>query len=168
MNEPYHGHEDSAHEAHGRGVKQVAVPNPSTKSAERKALQHKRWFRKAMKWRTGCEGRISLLKRRHGTPCLHGHRHIPRGVLQHPIQPQGREDEVNPLDFLAPVCLRPAAAGGYRQSAALRVGEQTCQFRLGRRPCALGRVRGRHDQNNSATPAVSSTMRSASWTIGAS
>jgi IS5 family transposase len=53
-------------EAHGRGVKQVAVPNLSTKSAERKALQHKRWFRKAMKWRTGCEGRISLLKRRHG------------------------------------------------------------------------------------------------------
>jgi IS5 family transposase len=53
-------------EAHSRGVKQVAVPNLSTKSAERKALQHKRWFRKAMKWRTGCEGRISLLKRRHG------------------------------------------------------------------------------------------------------
>ena len=53
-------------EAHGRGVKRVAVPNLSTKSAERKALQHKRWFRNALKWRTGCEGRISLLKRRHG------------------------------------------------------------------------------------------------------
>jgi IS5 family transposase len=53
-------------EAHCRGVKQVAVPNLSTKSTEREALQHKRWFRKAMKWRTGCEGRISLLKRRHG------------------------------------------------------------------------------------------------------
>jgi IS5 family transposase len=53
-------------EAHSRGVKQVAVPYLSTKSAERKALQHTRWFRKAMKWRTGCEGRISLLKRRHG------------------------------------------------------------------------------------------------------
>jgi IS5 family transposase len=53
-------------EAHGRGVKQVAVSNLSTKSAERKALQHTRWFRKAMKWRTGCEGRISVLKRRHG------------------------------------------------------------------------------------------------------
>jgi transposase, IS5 family len=53
-------------EAHRRGVKHVAVPNLSTKSTERKALQHKRWFRKAMKWRTGCEGRISLLKRRHG------------------------------------------------------------------------------------------------------
>ena len=53
-------------EAHGRGVKRVAVPNLSTKSAERKALQHKRWFRNALRWRTGCEGRISLLKRRHG------------------------------------------------------------------------------------------------------
>jgi transposase, IS5 family len=52
--------------AHERGVKRVAIPNLSTKSMERKALQKKRWFRKAQKWRTGCEGRISLLKRRHG------------------------------------------------------------------------------------------------------
>jgi len=28
-------------------------------------LQKKRWFRRAQKWRTWCEGRISLLKRRH-------------------------------------------------------------------------------------------------------
>jgi IS5 family transposase len=33
---------------------------------ERRATQKKRWFRNAQKWRTGCEGRISLLKRRHG------------------------------------------------------------------------------------------------------
>jgi transposase, IS5 family len=52
--------------AHARGVKRVAIPNRSTKSAERKQLEKKRWFRKAQKWRTGCEGRISLLKRRHG------------------------------------------------------------------------------------------------------
>jgi IS5 family transposase len=52
--------------AYARGVKRVAIPNLSTKSAERKALQKKPWFRTAMKWRTGCEGRISLLKRRHG------------------------------------------------------------------------------------------------------
>jgi hypothetical protein len=38
----------------------------SRSEPERETLQHKRWFRKAMKWRTGCEGRISLLKRRHG------------------------------------------------------------------------------------------------------
>jgi IS5 family transposase len=52
--------------AHERGVKRVAIPNLGTKSEERRALQKKRWFRKAQKWRTGCEGRISLLKRRHG------------------------------------------------------------------------------------------------------
>lgn len=52
--------------AHARGVKRVAIPNRSTKSKDRKQLQKKRWFRKAQKWRTGSEGRISLLKRRHG------------------------------------------------------------------------------------------------------
>jgi IS5 family transposase len=52
--------------AQARGVKRVAIPNRSTKSAQRKKLEKKRWFRNAQKWRTGCEGRISLLKRRHG------------------------------------------------------------------------------------------------------
>ena len=53
-------------DARERGVKRVAIPNLGTKSTERRALQKKRWFRNAQKWRTGCEGRISLLKRRHG------------------------------------------------------------------------------------------------------
>jgi IS5 family transposase len=48
------------------GVKWVAVPSQPAKSEQRKQRQKKRWFRKAQKWRTGCEGRISLLKRRHG------------------------------------------------------------------------------------------------------
>jgi IS5 family transposase len=48
------------------GAKRIAIPNRSTRSAERKRLQKKRWFRNAQKWRTGSEGRISLLKRRHG------------------------------------------------------------------------------------------------------
>jgi IS5 family transposase len=52
--------------AHAGGVKRVAIPNRSTKSAQRKRLQKKRWFRNAQKWRTGSEGRISILKRRHG------------------------------------------------------------------------------------------------------
>jgi IS5 family transposase len=52
--------------AHSQGVRRVAIPNRSTKSVERKKLEKKRWFRNAQKWRTGCEGRISLLKRRHG------------------------------------------------------------------------------------------------------
>jgi IS5 family transposase len=53
-------------EAKQHGVKQVSVPNRSTKSAERRRHQKQRWFKKGQKWRTGCEGRISLLKRRHG------------------------------------------------------------------------------------------------------
>jgi transposase, IS5 family len=52
--------------ATGMGVKRVSVPNRSTKSRQRKLEQKKRWFKQAQKWRTGCEGRISLLKRRHG------------------------------------------------------------------------------------------------------
>jgi IS5 family transposase len=48
------------------GVKWVAVPSQSTKSPQRKQRQKKRWFKAAMRWRTGCEGRISVLKRRHG------------------------------------------------------------------------------------------------------
>jgi len=52
--------------AHERGVKRVCIPNRSTKSAERKREQKKRWFKQGQRWRTGCEGRISVLKRRHG------------------------------------------------------------------------------------------------------
>lgn len=49
-----------------QGVKWVAVPNRSTTSVERKQMEKRRWFKKAQRWRTGCEGRISVLKRRHG------------------------------------------------------------------------------------------------------
>jgi transposase, IS5 family len=52
--------------ATARGVKRVCIPNRSTKSPERKREQKKRWFRNGQKWRTGCEGRISVVKRRHG------------------------------------------------------------------------------------------------------
>jgi transposase, IS5 family len=48
------------------GVKYVSVPNRSTRSAARRKLEKQRWFKQGQKWRTGCEGRISVLKRRHG------------------------------------------------------------------------------------------------------
>jgi IS5 family transposase len=51
---------------HAMGVKRVSIPNHFTKSNERRRQQKQRWFRKGQKWRTGCEGRISVLKRRHG------------------------------------------------------------------------------------------------------
>ncbi len=53
-------------QAQEMGVKRVSIPNHSTKSRERRRYQKQRWFRKGQKWRTGCEGRISVLKRRHG------------------------------------------------------------------------------------------------------
>jgi hypothetical protein len=52
--------------ARARGVKRACIPNRNTKSVARKREQRKRWFRNGQKWRTGCEGRISVAKRRHG------------------------------------------------------------------------------------------------------
>jgi transposase, IS5 family len=52
--------------AHALGVKQVSIPNRSTRSEARRKLEKQRWFKKGQKWRTGCEGRISVVKRRHG------------------------------------------------------------------------------------------------------
>src|SRR5437879_8586069 len=48
------------------GVARVAVPSRGSRSLERKEVQKQRWFRAGQRWRTGCEGRISVLKRRHG------------------------------------------------------------------------------------------------------
>jgi IS5 family transposase len=48
------------------GVKTVSVPNRSTRSEQRRCHQKKRSFKEGQRWRTGCEGRISVLKRRHG------------------------------------------------------------------------------------------------------
>jgi IS5 family transposase len=53
-------------ENQGMGVTRVAVPSRNSKSSERRKLQKTRWFRAGQRWRTGCEGRISVLKRRHG------------------------------------------------------------------------------------------------------
>jgi hypothetical protein len=49
-----------------KNAARVCIPNRSTKSPERKREQKKRWFRNGQKWRTGCEGRVSVVKRRHG------------------------------------------------------------------------------------------------------
>ena len=60
----YSGRNEAA--AKAMGVKRVCIPNRASKSPERKREQKKRWFRNGQKWRTGCEGRISVVKRRHG------------------------------------------------------------------------------------------------------
>ena len=48
------------------GVDYISIPNRSTRSEQRRKLEKRPWFKKAQRWRTGCEGRISVLKRRHG------------------------------------------------------------------------------------------------------
>ena len=48
------------------GVKRISIPSSGTPGKQRQAKQKMRWFKKLQKWRTGCEGRISVLKRRHG------------------------------------------------------------------------------------------------------
>jgi IS5 family transposase len=54
------------------GVKNVSIPNRQTRSEQRRKHQKKRSFRNGQRWRTGCEGRISVLKRRHGlNRCLY-------------------------------------------------------------------------------------------------
>lgn len=49
-----------------RGVRRVVLPRPGPKTPARRAYERQRWFRRGQRWRVGCEGRISVLKRRHG------------------------------------------------------------------------------------------------------
>lgn len=49
-----------------RGVRRVILPRRGPKSPARRAHERQRWFRRGQRWRVGCEGRISVLKRRHG------------------------------------------------------------------------------------------------------
>ena len=48
------------------GVKTVAIPRKGKPSAARREAEHRRGFRRLVKWRTGCEGRISHLKHGYG------------------------------------------------------------------------------------------------------
>ena len=55
-----------------KGIQRISVPNRNTRSETRRQKQKQRWFKKGQRWRTGCEGRISVLKRRHGLDrCLY-------------------------------------------------------------------------------------------------
>ena len=48
------------------GVKHVVIPRKGKPSQARRAKEHRRAFRRTIKWRTGSEGRISYLKRGYG------------------------------------------------------------------------------------------------------
>src|ERR687898_3478536 len=49
-----------------RGVRRVILPRTGRKTSARHAHERQRWFRRGQRWRVGCEGRISVIKRRHG------------------------------------------------------------------------------------------------------
>jgi IS5 family transposase len=49
-----------------RGVRRVILPRAGRKTPARRAHERQRWFRRGQRWRVGCEGRISVIKRRHG------------------------------------------------------------------------------------------------------
>ena len=48
------------------GVSYVAIPRKGKPSQARRQVEHRRAFQEKVKWRTGCEGRISHLKRTYG------------------------------------------------------------------------------------------------------
>jgi len=51
---------------HDLGVKTVVIPRKGRPSQTRRTVEHRRSFRRTVKWRTGCEGRIAALKRGYG------------------------------------------------------------------------------------------------------
>jgi IS5 family transposase len=59
--------------AQALGVKYVSIPNRNTRSEQRRRWEKQRWFKQGQKWRTGCEGRISVIKRRHGLARYRSH-----------------------------------------------------------------------------------------------
>ncbi|SNR83274.1 ISNCY family transposase [Blastococcus mobilis] len=53
-------------ELHELGIRTVVIPRKSNPGKARQSVEHRPAFRKTIKWRTGCEGRISSLKRGYG------------------------------------------------------------------------------------------------------
>jgi len=49
-----------------RGVGNVVIPRKGKPAQGRRDVEHGRTFRRHVKWRTGCEGRVSSLKRQYG------------------------------------------------------------------------------------------------------
>jgi IS5 family transposase len=58
--------------AKAMGVHRIVLPKPGHRSAARKQHERQRWFRRGRRYHQGVEGRISVLKRRHGLDrCLY-------------------------------------------------------------------------------------------------
>lgn len=88
------GVHSAANERHAtaQGVAQVVLPKPGAKSAKRVAHEQQRWFRRGHDWRSGIEGRISGLKRRHKLDRCRNHgtdgmeRWVGWGIIAHDLR----------------------------------------------------------------------------------
>lgn len=74
--------DDNEAQATTMGVKRIVLPKPGSKSEERRRHERRSWFRRGRRWHAGVEGRISVLKRKHGLRrCLdHGRAGFERWV----------------------------------------------------------------------------------------
>jgi IS5 family transposase len=81
--------------AHQLGVKRVVLPKRGAKDDARRRFEQQSWFRRARRWQAGVEGRISVLKRKHGLRrCLnHGDQGFARwvgwGIFAHNLGQMG-------------------------------------------------------------------------------
>jgi IS5 family transposase len=51
---------------HATGVRYVVLPRKGRPNAARRSIEQRRAFRRMVRWRTGCEGRINCVKRDYG------------------------------------------------------------------------------------------------------
>jgi transposase, IS5 family len=61
-----YGEQSIEDDLHDLGVRHVVIPRKGKPGKARQAAEHRPAFRRAVKWRTGSEGRISTLKRQYG------------------------------------------------------------------------------------------------------
>jgi IS5 family transposase len=61
-----YGEQSIEDDRHGPGVRHVVIPRKGKPGKTRQAAERRPAFRRAVKWRTGSEGRISTLKRGYG------------------------------------------------------------------------------------------------------
>jgi IS5 family transposase len=57
---------DNERYATQQGVQRVILPKPGAKSQQRQQHERLPWFRRGRRWHAGVEGRISVIKRKHG------------------------------------------------------------------------------------------------------
>lgn len=79
------------------GVKRIILPQPGHKSDARREHERQRWFKRGRRWHAGVEGRISVVKRKHGLDrCLdHGeegfHKWVGWSVIANNLCSMGRK-----------------------------------------------------------------------------